>query len=352
MTVQQLLDLTVLRKASDLHLLVGYPPQLRIHGELIPVEGALPLTEVEVKALVASVISQEQQKVFDTQFELDMSFPYENKARFRVNVYKTKGSVAAELRLIPMTIPPLDTLGLPLVVKKLADLKQGLILVTGPTGHGKSTTMAAIINEINFKRALHIVTVEDPIEYVYPKAKSLVSQREMGSDTKSWTGALRSVLREDPDVVLVGEMRDYETISAAITVAETGHLVFATLHTNSAAQSIDRIIDAFPQNQQPQVRLQLSSTLEAVISQRLIPTIVPGRTLAVELLLRTPALATLIRDAKSYMIDNLIQTSGELGMMSLETSLAKLIKEGKISFDTAQNYCIRPEQLAKLTGYS
>lgn len=350
MSIQQLLDLAIMRKASDLHLLAGSPPMLRIFGELIPVEQSMPLTPPEIESLVMPILTPYQKEVFEANFELDFGFSYEQKARFRVNIYKAYGSVAAALRALPINIPPLESLTLPKVVEKFIDLRQGLILVTGPTGHGKSTTLAALINKINQQRAVHILTIEDPVEYVYPKAKAIISQREMHHDTKAWTNALRAALREDPDVVLVGEMRDYETIASTITVAETGHLVFATLHTNSASQSVDRIVDVFPENQQPQIRLQLAETLEAIVSQRLIPTVMPGRTLAVELLLKTPALGSMIRDGKSFMIDNLIQTSAELGMVSLETSLANLIKAGKVSIDTARNYALRVGVLNKLVG--
>lgn len=348
MNIYQLLELTIARNASDLHLVVNYPPMLRIHGGLIPIVGIQPITDTEMSGFLISLLSPTQKQVFDSTFELDFAIPFKNTARFRVNIFKEQGHLAAALRLIPLAIPPLEALGLPEVVQKLVDLRQGLILVTGPTGHGKSTTIASMINKINLNKGLHIITIEDPIEYVYPKAKALVSQREMYLDTKVWHNALRSALREDPDVVLVGEMRDLETIATTITMAETGHLVFATLHTNSAAQSIDRIIDAFPSNQQPQIKVQLAATLEAIISQRLIPTVLPGRALAVELLLKTPALSELIRSSKTYLVDNLIQTSGELGMMNLETSLAKLIKAGKITFDVAENYSLKPDFLAKL----
>ncbi|MCL5783898.1 MAG: type IV pilus twitching motility protein PilT [Patescibacteria group bacterium] len=350
MNIQQLLDITVARNASDLHLVVGYPPMLRLHGELLPVLGTPVLTDVDMTSLLLPILTPAQKQAFETTLELDFALSLHGKARFRVNIFKQQAHLSAALRLIPLIIPELDTLGLPDPISRLVDLRQGLILVTGPTGHGKSTSLAAMINRINHTRTSHIITIEDPIEYVYPKGKALVSQREMLVDTKSWANALRAALREDPDVVLVGEMRDYETIAAAITIAETGHLVLATLHTNSAAQTIDRIIDVFPENQQPQIRLQLASTLEAVISQRLVPTISPGRILAVELLLKTPALASMVRDAKSHLIDNLIQTSGELGMVTLESSLARLIKEGRVEFETAQNFVLRPEILAKLVG--
>lgn len=348
MTFDQLLELTIIRKASDLHLLVGYPPMLRVYGELIPVQGAEVLTDSEIIQLITPILTPSQKQIFDRTFELDVSFAYQVKSRFRINIYRQRGALAVALRSIPMDIPEIEALGLPTVVAKLLDLKQGLILVTGPTGQGKSTTLAACINRINKLRPYHIITVEDPIEYIYPKGRAIVSQREMYSDTHSWPAALRASLREDPDVVLVGEMRDYETIAAAMTIAETGHLVFATLHTNSAAQTIDRVIDVFPEQQQPQIRLQLASSLEAVISQRLISSINPGRVLAVELLLKTPAVANVIREGKSYLVDNIIQTSGELGMISLESSLAKLVTNGSITMETAQDYALRPEQLSKL----
>ena len=350
MTIQQLLELAVDRKASDLHLVVGYPPMLRIHGDLLPIPGTQPLSDGEMAALVLSTLTPIQKHTFDTTFELDFALSLPNKSRFRVNIFKQQGHLGADFRLIPLVIPDLDMLGLPPAVAKLTELRQGLILVTGPTGHGKSTTLASMINRINLTRTAHVITIEDPIEYVYPRGNSLIAQREMYADTKSWASALRAALREDPDVVLVGEMRDYETIAAAVTIAETGHLVFATLHTNSAAQSIDRIIDAFPSNQQPQIKIQLAATLEAIISQRLIPMTSVGRVLAVELLLKIPALSELIRSSKTHLIDNLIQTSGELGMVNLETSLARLIKEGKISLETAQTYSLRPDLLVKLVG--
>lgn len=348
MNITQLLDLTVQRDASDLHLAVGFPPMIRVHGELFPIPGEETLTPEQMSSLILPLLNPVQKSAFDSTFELDFSFDFQGKCRFRVNLYKQKGVLGASLRLIPFKIRSLEELGLPKVVTRLTDLRQGFILVTGPTGHGKSSTLAAFINKINMSRSSHIITIEDPIEYIYPEGKSLISQREMYADTKSWPNALKAALREDPDVVLVGEMRDLETISSAMTIAETGHLVFATLHTNSASQSIDRIIDVFPQNQQPQIRLQLASTLEAVISLRLIPTINPGRVLATEILFSTPAARSMIREGKSYMIDNLIQTSAELGMSSLENSLALLVKQGKISSDQALKFALRPELLNKL----
>ena len=348
MNINQLLDLAVTKNASDLHLVVGFYPQLRIHGELMDIPGSEVLTPNELDALLLPILNPLQKEIFNRDLEFDFSFEFENKARFRVNLYRQKGRNAAALRLIPLTIRSLEELGAPTIIGNISDLRQGFILVTGPTGHGKSTLIASIINKINTERAVHIVTIEDPIEYVYPKGKALVSQRELYYDTKSWNNALRAALREDPDVVLVGEMRDLETISSAMTIAETGHLVFATLHTNSTAQSVDRIIDVFPQAQQPQIRLQLASTLESIISLRLVPTINPGRAMATEILFTTPASRNMIREAKTYLLDNLIQTSAEMGMVSLENSLASLVKAGKVSQEVATRYALRPELLMKL----
>lgn len=348
MNIQQLLELTITKNASDLHLSVGFPPMIRVHGELFAVPGEEAVTPEQIDSLIVPLLTPDQQTQYKTNLELDLSFQFQDKGRFRVNIYHQKGSPAAALRLIPFKIYTLEELGFSNSIVKLSELKQGFILITGPTGHGKSTTLASFINRINSSVSSHIITVEDPIEYVYPKGKSLISQREMFKDTKDWGQALRAALREDPDVVLIGEMRDLDTISSAMTIAETGHLVFATLHTNSAAQSIDRIIDVFPENQQPQIRLQLAATLEAIISQRLIPTINPGRVLATEVLFATPAVRNIIREGKTHLIDNLIQTSAELGMTTLENSLATLVRNGKISQDVALRYSLRPELLAKI----
>ncbi len=348
MNIQQLLELTVQRNASDLHLSVGFPPTLRVHGDLIPVAGESPVSPEQIDSLIGQILNNLQKDIFEKNLEFDFSFDYGGKARFRVNVYRQRGYPAAALRLIPFRIPELDTLGFPKVVSKLTELKQGFCLVTGPTGHGKSTTLASFIQRINQDRAVHILTIEDPVEYVYPKGKSLIDQREMYNDTRSWGGALRAALREDPDVVLIGEMRDLETIASAMTIAETGHLVFATLHTNSAAQSIDRIIDVFPEIQQPQIRLQLAATLETILSLRLIPTIELGRILAYEILFATPAVRNVIREGKSYLIDNIIETSGEYSMQILEKSLVDLVKTGKITEEMAFRYTLRPELLNKL----
>lgn len=348
MTINQLLELTIAKDASDLHISVGYPPNLRIHGELYPVPGESPCTKEQVESMVEALVDKALKEIFNSTFELDFSYDYQGKGRFRVNIYRQKGTPSLSLRLIPSRIPTLEETGLPKVLSRLTEIKQGFVLVTGPTGHGKSTTLASFINKINLSRASHIITVEDPIEYIYPPGKSFIDQREMYRDTKSWPNALRAALREDPDVVLIGEMRDLETISSAMTISETGHLVFATLHTNSASQSIDRIIDVFPKEQQPQIRLQLASALEAIISLRLIPTIVPGRVLASEILLANPAVRNLIREAKTHLIDNVIETSAELGMEVLEVSLARLVREGKVSEEVALRYALRPDFLSKL----
>lgn len=348
MNIYQLLELTISKDASDLHLLVGEPPILRIYGELGAIPGLDSLSESDFETLVLRLLSEHQADLLKKNLELDFGLDFENRGRYRVNVYKQRNKWAASFRNIPNVIRNLDALGLPQSLKKIPELRQGLILVTGPTGHGKTTTLASFINQINLTRHAHIITIEDPIEYTYPKSKSLISQREMNSDTHSWGNALKAALREDPDVVLIGEMRDLETISAAMTIAETGHLVFATLHTNSASQSVDRVIDVFPVNQQPQIRLQLASVLETVISQRLIPTIAPGRVLAVEVMFGTPAIKALIREAKTHLIDNMIQTSAELGMVNMESSLALLVREGKITAEIARNYALRPQLLNKL----
>lgn len=348
MTIQELLQLVVVKNASDLHLVVGMPPTLRIDGRLVAVDNQPVLVPDVAQQLVLALLSQTQREAFLQNKEIDFSFQFGDMGRFRVNAYYQRGSMAAALRLIPTKIKTLSELKLPALCTQLTSLRQGFILVTGPTGHGKSSTLAAMIEAINETRAEHILTIEDPIEFLYQPIKSVISQREVHGDTHSWEMALKSALREDPDVVLVGEMRDYETIAAALTVAETGHLVFATLHTNSAAQTIDRIIDVFPEHQQAQVRMQLSNVLEAVIAQRLIPAAAGGRVPANEILLATGAVKNTIREGKTHQIDNIIQTSGEVGMMSLEASLAAWVKTGAITFEVASEYALRPEELTRL----
>lgn len=348
MNIKNLLEQTIDLKASDLHLVAGVPPMVRLDGDLKSIADNAILTPDIINEGLKQILTKDQIERFSVNKEIDFSLAFNEKARFRVNAYTQKGSMAASFRRIPLEIPEIDTLGLPKVAKSFTDLRQGLVLVTGPTGHGKSTTLAAIINEINKNRACHIVTIEDPIEFVFKPIKSIISQREMRSDTHSWQVALRSVLREDPDVVLVGEMRDFETISAAMTIAETGHLVFGTLHTNSASQTVDRIVDVFPENQQNQIRMQLSSILEAVFSQRLIKTSTGGRLVAHEVMLGTTAIKTAIREGKSHQIDSIIQTSLEAGMSTIEHSLANLVKANKITIETAQEWTVRPNELNRL----
>jgi len=348
MDIQHLLQLTIDRNASDLHLVSGIPPTLRVDGDLIAVPYEEVLNNESIEILLKGVMNQESLERLYVNKEIDFSLAFSDKARFRVNAYTQRSTYAAAFRKIPLEIPALDSLKLPAILHSFTDLRQGLVLVTGPTGHGKSTTLAGILNEINANRGVHIVTIEDPIEFIFKPIRSIISQREMNQDTHSWSVALRSVLREDPDVVLIGEMRDYETIAAALTIAETGHLVFATLHTNSASQTLDRIVDVFPEEQQEQVRLQLSNVLEAVFSQRLIPAIGGGRVVAHELMLATTAIKTAVREGKTHQIDSMIQTSTDQGMVTLEATLAVLVKDNKITVDTAQTYCLRPEQLSRL----
>jgi len=348
MDIKDLLQLTIDRNASDLHIVSAIPPHLRIEGQLSPIPHESVMTPDMINKLLKDVLTTEQLERYTVNKEMDFSLSFTEKARFRVNAYTQKGTPAISFRTIPLTIPSIDDLGLPKILHTFTSLRQGFILVTGPTGHGKSTTLAAVLNEINQTRAEHIVTIEDPIEFVFKTDKSIISQREMGSDTHSWQIALRSALREDPDVVLVGEMRDYETIAAALTVAETGHLVFATLHTNSAAQTVDRIVDVFPEEQQSQVRLQLSNVIEAIFSMRLIPSTSGKRVVAYEVMLGTSAIKTSVREGKSHQIDNILQTSTEVGMNTIEMSLVSLIKQGKITLETAQSFSLRPEELTRL----
>jgi twitching motility protein PilT len=348
LTIQQLLEEVIKRKASDLHLTVGALPTLRIDGSLVPLEDMNPLSAKEVETLAFSLTNDEQKDILLSNKEVDFSFALGEVARFRVNLYHQKGYLGVALRFIPTTIRTIEELGLPQAIDQFTKLPQGFVLVTGPTGHGKSTTLAAMINQINESRAAHIITIEDPIEYVYPHRMSLITQRELHLDTHSWDIALRSVLREDPDVVLVGEMRDFETISAALTVAETGHLVFATLHTNSAAQTVDRIIDVFPEHQQSQIRSQLASALEGIVSQRLIPALGGGRVAATEILTMNPGIRSVIREGKTHQIDNLMMTGGEAGMVSLERSLGSLIQAGKISLEEAKKHTLRPQELERI----
>lgn len=350
MEIKKILELCVQYQASDLHIMVGVPPMLRLHGKLVTIPETKVVTPAQAEELVNELLNEEQRELIKVDRELDFSYTLAGGERFRANVYHEKGNVAAALRYIPAKIRALEDLQLPAIVGELTKLKQGLVLVTGPTGHGKSTTLAAMIQRINRERSEHIVTIEDPVEFVYSPIKSIVSQRELHADTHSWTVALKSVLREDPNVVLIGEMRDYETIEAALTIAETGHLVFGTVHTNSAAQTIDRVIDVFPEKEQQQIRGQLSLSLEAVISQRLIPAENGERVAVAEILIASPAVRSLIRDGKTHMLTNVMQTSMDIGMKTLDTALADAYKAGKISLTTAREYALNVEELNRLVG--
>jgi len=347
MTMDELLALTIQNDASDLHITVGYPIYLRVDGTLQKL-GAEIISKERAKELIYQILDDKKREIFEVNKEIDFSYSYKDKARFRINTYHERGNLAGAFRLIPSKIRSIKELFLPEILHEFTKLPQGLILVVGPTGHGKSTSLAAMIQEVNLRDARHIVTIEDPIEYLYPPGRCLVDQSELHQDTHSWEIALRNVLRQDPDVILVGEMRDFETIAATITAAETGHLVFATLHTNSASQSIDRIIDVFPEHQQSQIRMQLSNVMEAVVSQRLIPVIGGGRRVGCEVMVGTAAVRNAIREDKTYQIDNIIQTSADVGMITLERSLVDLVREGKITLENAQNYTTKPEEVLRL----
>ena len=342
--IQQLLELAIANKASDVHIGVEVLPKLRINGVLTEVANFSLLGNEEMKEVIFSITNAEQRRIIEKERELDFSLAIP-QGRFRVNMYYQRGLISVALRVVPPEIPAIDTLNLPKVVRSFIDIKQGFVLMTGPTGHGKSTTVASLLNEINLTKSCHIVSIEDPIEYVLTPAKSIISQRELADDTSSFEHALRSVLRQDPNVVFVGEMRDLETIQSALTVAETGHLVFSTLHTNSAAQTIDRVIDVFPEGSKSQIRQQFASVLTAVVSQRLVPAINGGRIPAVEILIATPAVKNSIREGKTFMVDTIIETSADVGMISLETSLASLVKTGKITEEMAMSYSLRPAEL-------
>lgn len=342
--IKQILDLAVANKASDIHMSDNRAPQLRINGELVELSNVSVENQQESREMLLSILNENQKKQFEEVRELDFSVT-SDESRFRVNMYYQRGGIACTLRVVPQIIPSANSLGLPDMFGSFVKLNQGFVLVTGPTGSGKSTTVASLLNEINVNQKKHIVTIEDPIEYIISPEKSVISQREVGYDTMSFANALRSALRQDPNVVFVGEMRDLETISAALTVAETGHLVFSTLHTNSASQTIDRIIDVFPEGMKDQVRVQLAEVVSAIISQRLVPT-VDGRRLPVfEVLIATSAIKNIIREGKTFMIDNVIQTSSDLGMIGMETSLAKLVKGGQVSEETAMLYALKPQEL-------
>lgn len=349
MDIDDLLTEAHKRGASDLHITVGIPPSIRVDGRLMHMEGYSKLLPPDTKKLVDSLLNPKQQESFEERGELDFSYSIPAIGRFRCNVFRQRGSSAAVIRLISSTIRNLEELHMPKILEELAFKPRGLVLVTGPTGSGKSTTLAAIIDLINRQEHKHIITLEDPIEYLHSHKKSIVNQREIGLDSQSFAVALRVCLRQDPDIILVGEMRDMETISTAITAAETGHLVFATLHTSGAAQTIDRIIDVFPPHQQQQVRIQLAMAVQGIISQQLLPIIDgPGREVAVELMLGTPAIRNLIREGKTHQINSLIQTGGQQGMITMDSSLRSLYIKGKISYETALEHAVDKDNLVRM----
>lgn len=347
MDIHSLLQATIDRKASDMHIIPEFFPTLRINNELLSLRDAGILTGQMTELLLLPLLTDEQKKLLQENKEIDVGIDY-NEHRFRVNIYTNRKMLSAAFRLIPNQIRTIEELGLPSIFHTFSTFKQGLVLFTGPTGEGKSTSMASIINEINQKSARHIITIEDPVEFIYPKGKSIVSQRELHQDTLSWSVALKSVLREDPDVVLVGEMRDYETIQLVLTIAETGHLVFSTLHTGSSKEAIDRIVDAFPASEQNQIRNTVSSTLISIVSQRLIPDVSGiSRLPCFEILMNTPSVSAIIRDGKNFMLDNVLETSEDQGMILFEKYLSKLYKGGLISKDVAIDHAIRKKLIEK-----
>lgn len=343
---QELEDLflnTLKLGASDLHLYVGHKPVVRVDGALLELDEFSVLTLEHAQDLIYQILGERKESFIERK-EIDFSYAFRDKARFRVNVFFEKGFISAALRLISSKVKTIEELNLPPVLHRIANLKQGFVLLTGPSSHGKSTTLASIIDEINHSRAEHIITIEDPLEYLFIGDKSLINQREVGADTKSFHDALSSILREDPNIIMIGEMRDPETIAAALTAAETGHLVLSSLHTNSASQTVNRIIDVFPPNQQNQIRLQLANTISAVISQRLLPRISGGRIPAAEIMFANNAVSNLIRENKAYQLDLVIETSLESGMISLDRSLGELVRRGEVAPETALAYSLNPQE--------
>ena len=349
--IPELLGKLLEANGSDLHLTAGTPPTVRVHGELERLEEYPPLTPRALQGMIYAILPQKMRERFEQELELDMSYSLPGRARFRVNVYMQRDAVGAVFRVIPFEIKGLDDLGLPPVAADLARFPRGFVVVTGPTGSGKSTTLAAMVDVVNRERAGHIMTVEDPIEFLHKHKACVVNQREIGADTHSFAAALKHVLRQDPDVILVGEMRDLETISTAITAAETGHLVFATLHTQDAPQTIDRIIDVFPPHQQQQTRVQLSTTLQGVITQQLVPTVDgKGRVVAAEVMVATPGIRNLIREGKVHQIYSAMQAGGRYGMQTMDMSLASHVKAGRVTQQMAFERCHDPEELQRLIG--
>lgn len=343
--LENLLLTTVQQNASDLHLAVGFKPTIRVDGNLVPLAKEAILNAETCADLVRTLLTDAQNATLEANKEIDFAYAFEDKARFRVNAYYQKGFLTAALRHIPSVIRTVEELGLPPILHDFTKLTQGFVLIVGPAGHGKSTTLAAMLDEINHSRMDHIITVEDPVEYLFIQDRCIVSQREVLSDTKSFHHALRSVLRQDPDVIMIGEMRDAESISTAMTASETGHLVFSTLHTNSAAQTIDRIIDTFPAAQQSQATSQLAATIAAIVSQRLVPKIGGGRIPAYEIMIANSAVRNLIRERKAYQIDLVIETSQQEGMTTLNHTLARLVKAKQISVEDAEAHSLNPAEL-------
>ncbi len=338
-------------RASDVHLTAGFPPAIRDKGKITPMDGFPVLGTQDTREVVYSILNDDQRKRFETQKQLDFAYAIPGVARFRVNCFFQRGAVSAAFRLIPQDIPALDSLGVPQVLREMTQKPRGFVLVTGPTGSGKSTTLAAMIDVINRERQDHILTIEDPIEFLHQHKKSIVNQREIGSDADDFSLGLKAALREDPDVILVGEMRDLETIATALTAAETGHLVFATLHTQSTSQTVDRIIDVFPPEQQGQVRAQLSIALQGIVTQQLLPTADGmGRVVATEVLVPTPAIRNLIREGKTHQIYAAVQTSGAIGMQTMDADLARLVRAGKINRSLAEQRSAVPEELKRVLG--
>ncbi len=348
--IHDLLTEVITNDASDLHITTNTAPVMRLNGELVPLNYP-ELTPTDTKDLIYSILTQEQREQLEKNWEFDFSYSLPGRGRFRVNVYHQRGSVSAAFRVIPSEIKSLEELGLPVALERMVSKPRGFILVTGPTGSGKTTTLASLVNIINENSSLHIITVEDPIEYLHHHKKSIVNQREVGSDTKSFANALKYVLRQDPDVILVGEMRDLETISVALTAAETGHLVFATLHTQDTVQTIDRVIDVFPPHQQQQVRIQLASVLQGVIAQQLLPTRDGrGRVVAVEIMVATSAIRNMIREAKTHQIYTAMQTGHKYGMQTMDESLVDLYQLGRVSYETALSRAMDPQDLKNRLG--
>jgi twitching motility protein PilT len=349
--IDELLECLLEVKGSDLHLAAGAKPSARVQGELRALDRFDRLTSDKIKQLIYDILSDKQIAAFENELELDAAYSIPSRSRFRMNVFRQRGSIGAVLRVIPFDIPAFDQLGLPPAVRRLAELPRGLVLVTGPTGSGKSTTLASLIDIINRTKPVHIMTCEDPIEFLHSHQRAIVNQREVGQDTVSFPSALRRVLREDPDVILVGEMRDLETIHMALTAAETGHLVFGTLHTQSAPQTVDRIVDVFPPEQQGQVRVMLSSTLQAVVTQQLVAgKDGAGRVAAIEVLIITPAVRNLIREGKGHQIPTQMQAGAQHGMVTMDQSLAALVKSGRVTFEVAAERAANPDVLRDLIG--